>query len=152
MYWLRHFELEPIKLQVAKKYIWGYTDRFLSTSCFIAFLLLYFGGFRISPGIMKIRESKKQFFIVSSKIHGGKRKTFVQIYYFLIPRLGRTPCNGKGKKRGTMWTGMMSSSRDDQALSKPELSVTISWEMPGTGAISAHHLVSIPMNGMHCLD
>lgn len=81
-----------------------------------------------------------------------KQKTFVQIYYFLVLRQGRTPCNGKWKKRETMWTGMMSSSRDDQALSKPELFVTISWEMPGTGAISAHHLVSIPMNGMHCLD
>lgn len=151
MYRLHHFELEPIKIYVARTCIWGYTDRFPST-CFIAFLCLYFGSFPISPGMMKIRESKKQFFILSSKIYDGTQKTFGQIYQFLVPRLGKTLCNGKGKRRGTTWTDMMSISRDDQALSKPELFVTTYWKVPGTGAISAHHPVSMPVNGQHCLD
>lgn len=79
MHWLHHSELELIKIYVSRKYIWGYTDRFLSTLYFIAFLLLYFGNLCISPEMIKIRESKKQFLILSSKIHVVKQKTLGQL-------------------------------------------------------------------------
>lgn len=55
MYRLHHFELEPIKIYVARKCIGGLTDRFPSTLCFITVLLPYFGRLPISPGIMKMR-------------------------------------------------------------------------------------------------
>lgn len=65
MYWLHHSQLEAIKIYVARKCFWGYTDSSPSTSCFITFLLLYFGSFPISPGIMKIKESVKKSLILS---------------------------------------------------------------------------------------
>ena len=69
-----------------------------------------------------------------------------------LPRLGRTPCNGKGQRRGAMWAGMILTSGEHQALSLPDISVTISCEMSQTCATSACHLVSIPGSGAHCLD
>lgn len=89
MHWLHHSELELIKIYVARKCIWGYIDRFPSTLCFIAFLLLYFRNFPISPEMIKIRESKKQFLILSSKIHVVKQKKIGQLYYFPTSRLDR---------------------------------------------------------------
>ena len=71
---------------------------------------------------------------------------------FSCPRLGRTPCNGKGKRKGAMWAGMILASGGPQALSMPDISVTISCEMSETCATSACHLVSIPGSGAHCLD
>lgn len=46
-----------------------------------------------------------------------------------------------------MCTGERSASRGRHAPSKPELSVSISWEVPETGTVSGHHPVSIPVDG-----